>query len=435
MVAERIVADDWRCPRLNRVVHNVNTARKFNKFTDVTFVVGPDENTCTIKAHRVVLGTASDELAKLVSGFDRYESIRIQDVSVKGFKNLIRFLYDIDVKFSDLSTVRETHLVAEKFKVFKLKLATENYLMESVKYESILEMLQIAIEFNLPTVKAKCIDIISNKYQDVLKSEELISAPFEVIAAVLSVRPCHGEDCLCQALLAIGKWKKKHETDQTHLVYLLGCVDFTRLKITDFNVFIDENEGLLSSADIGAFRKYILSKEIVDAPKWYRSSEHDLDKKSCNAYTEETEKTDSLEKKFSQDMKRQKLKVKEALDEEISYIDKLMTETVDISLELHKLAVTETVRTISEYFSDILKEAVETAVESFEDDMNSHLEMEGEKSEEKFAVEEKVSINTVTEIASASGIDKLSERECCNAEGNGVVPKCADSAEDYKDIK
>ncbi|GBL93783.1 hypothetical protein AVEN_166813-1 [Araneus ventricosus] len=390
MVTEGIVADDWRCPKLSRVVHNVNTARKCDKFTDVTFVVGPDGDACTIKAHRVVLGTANDELAKLVSGFENSVRIRIPDVSPKGFKNLIRFLYDIDVKFSDLSRVRETHLVAEKFKVYKLKLATENYLNQAVKYEPILEMLQIAIEFNMPKLQLKCIDIISTKYQDVLKSEEIISAPFEVVAAVLSVRPCHGEDCQYQALLAIGKWKKKHETDRTNFAYLLNCVDFTRVRMEDFNVFIDENEELLSNVDIRAFRKCILSKEIGDAPEWYQSSENVLDEKDYNTNTEEAAEKDNLERNFTQHMELQKSKVVKALDEEMRYIDKFMTEIADKALDLHKSSVNETVRAILDYFSDLIKEAVETAVESFEDDLNYQVRTEGEKTEKKFADGEKI---------------------------------------------
>lgn len=343
-------------------------------------------------------------------------------------------MYDTNVKFTNLESVRETHRVAEKYKVHKLKLAAENCLHRAVKYEPTLEMLDIAIEFKMPQLQWMCIDIISPKYQDVLKSKELNSATFKVLEKILTTRPCETDDCQYQALLTIGKWTGNHQVEKKELQDLLKSLDFTRISVQNFLSFVEENDGLLSGDDVRAFQKYILSKEIGDAPKWYQSKKNS-DKKD-NISIKELSENNTLKMRFSEYMRVQKSMMQKVLDEELLYIEKLMTDACNISMERHKVSLMETVETIKDLFAEVLKEAVETSIECIEDDMNYEVQMRTKADEKNEKItDENETINTCTGIVSKVEMDTLSKTGCCNTEDRSTEPKFSKSEDPTKSVE
>lgn len=78
----------------------INTARASNmlhnkSFTDVTFIVGPPNNSKKYVGHRVLLAMTSPVFEQMFYGemSDKSKIIRIPDLAPIGFENLLRYAY------------------------------------------------------------------------------------------------------------------------------------------------------------------------------------------------------------------------------------------------------------------------------------------------------------------------------------------------------
>ncbi|GBL93780.1 hypothetical protein AVEN_166810-1 [Araneus ventricosus] len=224
------MADNW----IHKVRSNTLQKRLFADlemgiFTDITFRVGPVGNQRTFKAHRLVLASENSEFEKMLHESGETGKIKIPDVHPKGFENLIRYCYGESFIFKDLASIRETYIAAEKFKAKKLQLTTENNLIDLLKSESLIKILNVCIELNMPRAKERCLGVISSRLEKVLMTEELISAPLDVIETILCLCPDRELHLKMSALCTILAWAKRRQCPDVVTRHLLSMMQYERI--------------------------------------------------------------------------------------------------------------------------------------------------------------------------------------------------------------
>ncbi|CAL1281127.1 unnamed protein product [Larinioides sclopetarius] len=198
-------------------------------FTDITFMVGQKGNRRNFKAHRLVLASENPEFENMLHGSDESGTIKISDIHPKGFENLIRYYYGESFLFKDLASIRETCLAAEKFKANQLQLIAEDNLIDLLKSESLIKILNVCIELNMPRAKERCLEAISARFENVLKTEELISAPLEVIKQILGLCSDRGLDFKISAICTLLAWAERHECPDIITRRLLSMVQYEHI--------------------------------------------------------------------------------------------------------------------------------------------------------------------------------------------------------------
>ncbi|GIY47474.1 hypothetical protein CDAR_592941 [Caerostris darwini] len=263
---------EWRSKiKYNTLASKLNTARKFDRFTDIYIVIGPFEHCVIFKAHRVVLACGSSEFESLFYGSEASEQLVVTfpDVEANGFRYLINFLYDVPINIRDMATAHEVYKVAKKFEVAKLQLICENYIDSTVTDESVFCALQLAIDLNMNTLKDKCLKKIFLALENTLQSKDFHSASQEVVEAILSVCQHRKRNIQHLALMAIGDWWSIHRAYTPYIVRrLLSYVNYQHVTVQYFNSFITKYPRILERREITTMFKHLLEPLIFSLPYW-----------------------------------------------------------------------------------------------------------------------------------------------------------------------
>ncbi|GFS60954.1 hypothetical protein TNIN_450531 [Trichonephila inaurata madagascariensis] len=182
--------------------------RQIGHSTDVTFIVGKDEDSLRFKAHRILLAIANSEFEKMFkdqSNDQLNEPIRIKDLKPAGFRILLDFFYEPTITIPDLKTAFETFVAARKYKVPILMRLMEMYIVEDINRDNAVAILRLAFKLKMPLVKKVSSRIVQENAGYILSSHEFIGLPkyiVERIAAMKNLEASKG-----QVSYAVGRWR------------------------------------------------------------------------------------------------------------------------------------------------------------------------------------------------------------------------------------
>ncbi|GFR29475.1 hypothetical protein TNCT_341191 [Trichonephila clavata] len=182
--------------------------RQIGHSTDVTFIVGKDEDSSIFKAHRILLTIANSEFEKMFkdqSNGQLNEQIRIKDLKPAGFGILLDFLYEPTIAIPDLKTAFETFAAARKYKIPILMRLMENYVIEDINRDNAMAILRLALKLKMPLVKKISSRIIKENADYILSSHEFIELPSYMVERIAAMKNLKASKV--QVSYAVGRWK------------------------------------------------------------------------------------------------------------------------------------------------------------------------------------------------------------------------------------
>lgn len=137
---------------------------------DIKLVVG---NSC-VMAHKVVLATRSEVFRSMLTHDTREKQtnvIEIQDVSCEAVNAFVKYLYieEIDNVSEELDTLL---MLADKYDVQGLKERCENYLIQMVNDENVIDLFLKAEFLNLPKLKKRSLFLIKKNSDHIVNTED-----------------------------------------------------------------------------------------------------------------------------------------------------------------------------------------------------------------------------------------------------------------------
>ena len=175
--------DDWQSSKKTVLQRN---AYMFDNelMSDVSFTCG--ESRRIFHAHKYVLATSSAVFFAMFYGEipPKEFPIRIEDAEEESFKEILRFLYTDDCKITAENAIGVLYL-AKKYLISSLAEKCCEILEASIKPENVFTVLEQAIKFDEKELEEKSWDIVANKTQECLNSEEFCDIGLHTLNALL----------------------------------------------------------------------------------------------------------------------------------------------------------------------------------------------------------------------------------------------------------
>lgn len=154
--------------------------------SDVTFVVGRDNQEQRIPAHRFVLSVGSAVFDAMFNSTwpTNNEEIPLPDVEPASFLALLKFLYSDEVQICP-ETVMTTLYTAKKYAVPALEKNCVDYLKRHLCADNAFLLLTQARLFDEPQLAAMCLETIDKATPDALSAEGFTDIDVDTLSAVL----------------------------------------------------------------------------------------------------------------------------------------------------------------------------------------------------------------------------------------------------------
>uniref|UniRef100_T1JC60 BTB domain-containing protein n=1 Tax=Strigamia maritima TaxID=126957 RepID=T1JC60_STRMM len=165
------------------------------EFSDVTFLVGPDEEkSWRFPAHKLILSISSPVFEVMfTSGLleaNKHPEIPVTDVDPTAFENLLRYIYTDAVPLSSIKSALMTLYAAHKYIVTPLVNACTDYLLRMLDAKNVLEVYQCIKLYDEEDSNArlllKCLKTIDESAESVLSSDYFQNLDHDIITMILS---------------------------------------------------------------------------------------------------------------------------------------------------------------------------------------------------------------------------------------------------------
>lgn len=164
-------------------------AAMFNNelMSDISFVVGSDDNIQTIHSHKYVLATGSSVFYAMFYGglAENKKEIRVPDVEPSAFLTLLKYLY-CDEIYLEADNVLATLYAAKKYIVPHLARACVNYLETSLTAKNACLLLSQSRLFEEPELMQRCWEVIDAQAEMAIKSEGFVDIDMKTFESILS---------------------------------------------------------------------------------------------------------------------------------------------------------------------------------------------------------------------------------------------------------
>lgn len=146
-----------------------------SKFADIYFIVENEK----IPAHYCVLYSRHPTFTRLwfESGMKESNSkeVIIENISVDAWYQLLKYMYSGTIDLHSLNEALDLISVSDQYLLDSLKSHCENYVTTCLNSENVLEVLEVADSCRLTQLKDLCLDLLSNNFSMLSKSEEKLS--------------------------------------------------------------------------------------------------------------------------------------------------------------------------------------------------------------------------------------------------------------------
>ncbi|KAF4530175.1 hypothetical protein B566_EDAN001434 [Ephemera danica] len=153
--------------------------------TDCTFIVGPDPDPQTIRAHKLLLQRASS-LFEAIFNSSGDRPVRVSDVSPPVFTALLEFLYTGEVCLEDFDQVCELASVAARFEIPALVQRSRAFLWASLYPSNVWRAYKCAMAANDTKLQAMALQVAQRRTDEALMDPKFAEIPQEALVAFLS---------------------------------------------------------------------------------------------------------------------------------------------------------------------------------------------------------------------------------------------------------
>jgi len=146
------------------------------RFADIRFIVANE----IIPAHYCILHSRHPTFTRLWFESGMVESatkeVIIENISIDAWLQLLRYMYSGSVELRSLEEALDLISVSDQYLLDSLKSHCENYVTTCLTSENVLQVLEVADSCRLTQLKDLCMDLLSNNFSMLAKSEIKLAA-------------------------------------------------------------------------------------------------------------------------------------------------------------------------------------------------------------------------------------------------------------------
>ncbi|XP_052801428.1 BTB/POZ domain-containing protein 1-like [Mya arenaria] len=218
---------------------------------DVTILAGEDKQ--EVKCHRFILASRSPVLYTMFCGsLPETGVVEIPDVEASVFRQVVRFLYNGEIQVMP-ETVMALMYVAKKYDIKLLTDLCKSFLEKEIAVDNVCTIIDQAVKFDEKDLIQQCLTFVSERSDQVFKSDKIMSISPEALRLVLqqekeaqSLQPeeVYGT-CKKWAknyLTKAGKENMTGEDLRQHLGGMILLVDFARMSYDDYTDMVVQDD-------------------------------------------------------------------------------------------------------------------------------------------------------------------------------------------------
>lgn len=153
------------------------------KTGDITFIVGSER----IPAHRCVLAASSAKYeAQFYGSQPDVGDIYVEDVSAAAFEEFVKFFYSGESGLT-LENIEEILNLAKQCLVIQFDLKCEIFLKDSMTEGNVCWTYQLAVSYDLKTVKNACEDMIGENVPKIFTSNDFLDIDLDILLRILDI--------------------------------------------------------------------------------------------------------------------------------------------------------------------------------------------------------------------------------------------------------
>lgn len=165
------------------VVSKTEFLFKNDLMSDVIFDFGENK----IPAHKLILSMGSSVFFTMFYGSMSGEKIiRINDVSVEAFTELLRYIYAEKV-YLNLNNIAEMIYLAKKFLNKFLQEECFKFMKSNLKIETVCAILQLSVLYESFSLTNDCLDLIKTKTMEVLLDESFLEVDHKIFKLIFNI--------------------------------------------------------------------------------------------------------------------------------------------------------------------------------------------------------------------------------------------------------
>ncbi|CAH1789316.1 unnamed protein product [Owenia fusiformis] len=170
------------------IAHRYRTLYNEEKMSDIKFTCGEDPLKQVIYGHKLILGAASDVFERMFYGGLKESQgiIHIPDISRDDFLEILRYIYCGEVQLTAENVLEILH-GARKYLVANLEKQCWRYLNDNLCVENACMLLEVAIKFDEDKLKSKCLRVIRQKTDEIIKTESFFRISQNALNMILQL--------------------------------------------------------------------------------------------------------------------------------------------------------------------------------------------------------------------------------------------------------
>lgn len=254
------------------VVSKTEFLFKNDLMSDVSFDFGEKK----ISAHKLILSMGSSVFFTMFYGSLSGEKIiRINDVSIEAFTELLRYMYAEKV-YLNLNNIAEVIYLAKKFLNKFLQDECFKFLKANLKIETVCAILQLSVLYESFSLTNDCLDLIKNNTMEVLMDESFLEVDSKIFKIIFDINEISCSEI--DMFDATKKWatnrckeddvKPNGKNIRRQLGDLFYLVRFHTMSPKCFTQCVDDDDDLFLDEEIAVLIRQISNKDYKK-PKFY----------------------------------------------------------------------------------------------------------------------------------------------------------------------
>ncbi|KAL7038192.1 hypothetical protein ACKWTF_009496 [Chironomus riparius] len=189
-----------------------------NEFmSDVTFIL--ENGNALFTAHRMFLMTASPLFQKILPENNQKQlNIKIDQISKSIMKEICRYAYTEDVKFTDENKF-DVLFAATKFEMKNLIEKTIEFICKQLSEKTVFKTLELNKKFHNLKINLKCFEFIEKNHQKCFGNPEFLKISEDLLRIMMETCKIPGES----AANGLKMWTKANNSDD--LEELMGLIN------------------------------------------------------------------------------------------------------------------------------------------------------------------------------------------------------------------
>lgn len=245
------------------------------EMADVNFVFTSSDNTIVkLPAHKIVLSATSEAFGSMFYGnLKEQNEIQIHDADVNAFREFLQFFYLPSVVLSMNNIAMVVYLVS-KYIMFECLNTCSSFLQCQINEDNVIWVYQLAISFNVDTLKDACAKYIQVLPSELFKSDEFLESSKDVLEHILDMdRLACSELELFNACIAWAKTacrqKDLDECNPQNLRNELGScfysIRFRKISLKEITMILADGlcKNLFSRDDLADILRIKSDEEVV----------------------------------------------------------------------------------------------------------------------------------------------------------------------------